>query len=77
MTGDDSRNRFLVGAAGNDGEWIVVCSQNPMVQLIFQGDKGELKLELDRLAGIKHAGYSFDKILIFTPESLYGDYVHK
>ena len=60
MIGDNLLNHFPVKAGENDREWIVVCSQNPKVNLNSQGDRGELNLELGGLTVVRHTGYSYD-----------------
>ena len=59
MLDDDLLYQYHVGASENDGEWIVVCSQNPIVLLYSVKDSGKLNFEFGRLAGIGHAGYSY------------------
>ena len=77
MIGHDLLDQLQVGAGENDGEWIVVCSQNPIVTLDSKGDRRERNLELGRLAGIRHASSSHDGWWISGPESSYNVCIHE
>ena len=73
MIEDDLLKQLQVETGENDREWIVVCSQNPIVAIGSQGD-GELNLELSRLIGIRHTGCSFDGWWISGPVDPHSDY---